>query len=68
MKRVYNQLDWRNRGFLSRKDVESHLIQANHGTSFAIANEELMRLVNAGDRDRNGKLYVELIFLLYEQK
>ncbi|KAL8818114.1 MAG: hypothetical protein Q9191_008010 [Dirinaria sp. TL-2023a] len=56
MKRVYNQLDWRNRGFLSRTDVESHLLQAKNGTSFAIANETLVRLVNAGDTDRNGRI------------
>lgn len=59
MQRVYNQLDWRDRGYLSRVDIEHHLLQAMMGSSFSMTNERLMGIIRANDTNRSGKLHIE---------
>ena len=53
IKHVYNQIDWRNRGYLLRHDVESHCAQAIGVSS--TNNENLMKIVDSCDANRDGK-------------
>ena len=55
MKRVYHQLDWRDRGYLYRTDVERCCIEALKETKFSFDHKALMKLVNSVDLNRDGE-------------
>ena len=55
IKHVYNQIDWRDRGYLFRHDVESHYAQAIADSSLSISNDNLMKIVYSCDTNRDGK-------------
>jgi len=55
IKRVYHQLDWRDRGYLFRTDVERQCNQAIADAPYTLSDEKLRKLVHASDSNRNGK-------------
>ena len=55
MKRIYHQLDWRDRGYLYRTDIERCYIDASEKTKISIDHKALMNLVTSGDLDRDGE-------------
>ena len=55
MKRVYHQLDWRDRGYLYRTDIERCCIEASKETKMSIDHKALMKLVFSVDLNRDGE-------------
>ena len=55
IKRVYNQLDWLERGYLLRTDIERHLTQALSTTILTISNDKLMEIINSCDDNHDGE-------------
>lgn len=54
--RVYHQLDWRDRGYLFRAEVERHLSQAATEAPYPISNATLMDTINSCDENRDGRI------------
>ena len=61
MAHVFNQLDWWDRGFLLRTEVEKHIFQALI-TVFFIDNQMLMDIINSCDTNHNGTHFVHCPF------
>lgn len=52
IKRAYDQMDWRNRGYLLKVDVERYCTQALAGV---IKNDRLLDIIKSSDTNRDGK-------------
>ena len=55
IKRVYHQLDWRDRGYLYQTAVERCCIEALEAAKLSINHKEMTELVRSGDLDQDGK-------------
>ena len=61
MKRIYHQLDWRDRGYLYRTDIERCCIEASKETKILIDHIALMKLVASFDSNRDGEYCIEAL-------
>ena len=55
IKHVYNQIDYRDRGYVFRHDVERYYAQAIAGHLYLTSNETLTEIVSSCDTNRDGK-------------
>ena len=55
IKRAYDQMDWRNRGYLLKVDVERYCTQALAGAASVIKNDRLLDIIKSSDSNRDGK-------------
>lgn len=55
VKRAYDQMDWRNRGYLLKVDVERYCTQALAGAPSVIKNDRLLDIIKSSDTNRDGK-------------
>jgi hypothetical protein len=53
-KRIFHQLDWRDRGFLYRPTIEDEFRDAIHEAKMVLSDERLVQLVSDGDKNRDG--------------
>ncbi|KAL8794104.1 MAG: hypothetical protein Q9195_003289 [Heterodermia aff. obscurata] len=56
IKRVYSQLNWRDRGYLYRTDVERYCIEALEAAKLSMSHKELMDFVSSSDLNRDGRI------------
>jgi hypothetical protein len=55
-KRIFHQLDWRDRGFLFRPTVEDECRDAIHKAEISVSDGQLLQLVSDGDKNRDGRI------------
>jgi hypothetical protein len=55
-KRIFHQLDWRDRGFLFRPTIEDECRDAIQKAGISVSDGQLMQLVSDGDKNRDGRI------------
>jgi hypothetical protein len=67
IKRIYHQLDWLDRGFLLKSDVERHCVAAVAKSNLSLSDEKIREFVNSVDANRDSRVdRVEFIALCYK--
>ena len=71
IKRAYHQLDWRDRGYLYRTDVERCCIEALEETKLpmnhklTVDHKRVTKLVSQSDLNRDGKFCIRTVFFFF---